>query len=326
MGNTFLEIVFKPVWKWLIGMPLEIIGILTFINPDWGNLINYPSISRIISWYWWVIAGLLVWGIGTAWEAAQKIARLREELDHVPTVKAIADNDGQALIIQHVHGDVHVEKEKKQRKPKKVQPKLSENVRKTYPNIVVTKFDSEVLTLKLITKTDNGQTVQVGQGETLERFYVEFVNRKLEGIKTEDAISIYVVVSFYNVSFKLIRIHDKPRWWTIYDPFDEKTWEPKINLEANGKPQRLFLVLRKPNQSQYFIFSRESHKVPNWIIPEFELKSKTTYICIRLSANNYDAKDIWVEMKKNGKNKPLFELLPSDPRKEVSIVVGEDAE
>ncbi len=74
MEKTFLEIIFKPAWKWLVGMPLEAIGLLTFINPDWGDAINYPAISKYIAWYWFVIVGLIIWGIATAWEATRKIS------------------------------------------------------------------------------------------------------------------------------------------------------------------------------------------------------------------------------------------------------------
>lgn len=73
MQKTFLELLFKPAWKWWVSMPLEIFGLLAFITPDWGNRLNLPSLSKIIPWYVFVIAGLIILLLATVWEAANRI-------------------------------------------------------------------------------------------------------------------------------------------------------------------------------------------------------------------------------------------------------------
>ena len=60
-------------------MPLEFVGLLTFINPDWANNLNYPSLSKVIPWYEFIILGLIIWGIATALEATKKIQELKKD-------------------------------------------------------------------------------------------------------------------------------------------------------------------------------------------------------------------------------------------------------
>lgn len=102
MGKTFVEVIFKPLWKWLISMPLEIIGLLTFINPNWGNVINYPSLSRDIPWYLFVIIGLIIWGIGTAWEAAKRI----QEKDTQTPLQNINNVGESGLFVRDNYGSI----------------------------------------------------------------------------------------------------------------------------------------------------------------------------------------------------------------------------
>ena len=99
MGRTFLEIIINPIWKWWIIMPLEIIGILAFLYPDWGDVLNYPSLSRVFPWYVWVILGLIIWGIGTALEAAKKNHE-KENQDSKSSVSIEnKNNDGQSFAV-----------------------------------------------------------------------------------------------------------------------------------------------------------------------------------------------------------------------------------
>ena len=105
MGDVFFDIVFKPIWKWWVSMPLEIVGALTFINPDWGQYLNWPQISEKIAWYWWFIAGLILRGIGTALESAK---RIKENSKNKPSVKSRAESGGQSLAIAgNVYGPIN---------------------------------------------------------------------------------------------------------------------------------------------------------------------------------------------------------------------------
>jgi hypothetical protein len=121
---------------------------------------------------------------------------------------------------------------------RRMQNKLSE-ITKTRPNIVQPNFGFEVTPLNKITQNAFGKTEHLGPGDIVERYYIEFQNKKRPKIGTEDADDVYVKISFFD-SKKVLKIHDKPRWKGHYDPFDEKTWYPEIDLKANGKPQQLY--------------------------------------------------------------------------------------
>ena len=107
MGRTFLEIIFKPVWKWLVSMPLELIGLLTFINPDWGSIINYPSISSNLAWYWLVIIGLTIWGIATAWEATKRLRDKQKDKGETKSITATESGGGNALAFRDNYGVIN---------------------------------------------------------------------------------------------------------------------------------------------------------------------------------------------------------------------------
>lgn len=71
MLRTFLEIFSGPLWKWGISIPFEIIGIISVLNPKLKDTFWSEN------WYWWVIIGLIIWGIATAFEAAKIIHEIR---------------------------------------------------------------------------------------------------------------------------------------------------------------------------------------------------------------------------------------------------------
>lgn len=194
---------------------------------------------------------------------------------------------------------------------RRMQNRLSE-LTKTKPNIIQPKFGFEVTPLNKITQNVFGKTEHLGYGDIVERYYIEFQNKKRPRIITEDADDIYVKISFFNLKH-ILKIHDKPRWKGHYDPFDEKTWYPKIDLKASGKPQQLYLAIRKQSDEKLFIFGQESHKYESFIAPNLELKEKTHYIQIELSAQNLDVINYWVKIENKSSEHPVFTLLKSRP-------------
>lgn len=312
--DAIWEIVVEMGWYWLVTIipaGMTIFGeFQDSLSPDKRSralMLIYHYLPPVV----WMIIAMIAFAI-TIIIGAKKYIK-----NHTNDIRAIDLDNSELLVIKNNYAPVTIIKDSKMNNGiTSPSNKVSQLYRETYPNIQVAGFGSEVITLKLVQKI-NGEAVQVGVGETLERFYIEFVNKKRAGIETEDAISIYVLISFYTIACKLINSDDKPRWWTVYDPFDENTWEAKINLEANEKPQQLFIVLRKKDDNQFYIFNRKSHKSPNWIIPELQLKKKSNYIHIQLKAKNIDAQDYWIRMDIKGKNKPLFEILPNSPLDEV---------
>jgi hypothetical protein len=301
------EIIIKPAWFWLVTIIPAAISIFQFFGGDESMIANVPA--RI-----WLIISATMLILTVTVSSYNYVQELNSSNQSKPkkdakknkskstTTKSRAKNGGQSVAISGNNYAPIIQESNR----------VLQSHQETLPNVQVTKFGSEVVTLKLLNKIA-GEKVQVGIGETLERFYIEFVNKKKLGVKTEDAIRVYVKVAFYTMDCRLIKSHDKPRWWVKYDPFDESTWEAEVNLEASERPMQLFLVLRKLHGSQFYIFSRQSHEVQNWIIPELELTEKSNYIHIRLSAKNLDAQDYWIQMENLDKNQPLFRLLQEAP-------------
>jgi hypothetical protein len=194
---------------------------------------------------------------------------------------------------------------------RRLQRKISA-ISKTEPNILTPVFGVEVTPLSTVRQNPFGVKEYVSPGETVERFYIEFQNKKKPNIATEDVDDVYVVVTFFDIENKL-QSFDKPRWHGHYDVFDENTWYPKINLKASGNRERLYLVIRKQNDERLYILGQESRKHPSFIAPNLELKGKLHYIRIELSAPNLDVINYWVKMENRDKEKPEFTLLKRSP-------------
>ncbi len=201
---------------------------------------------------------------------------------------------------------------KQENDKRRLQRKISE-ISKTKPNIVTPVFGVEVTPLSNVRQNPYGVREFVGPGETVERFYVEFQNKKRPNIATEDVEDVYAVVTFFDTEKKL-QSFDKPRWHGPYNVFDESTWYPKISLRASGNREQLYLAIRKQNDERLYVFGQESRKYPSFIDPNSELKGKINYIHIELSAPNLDVIDYWIKIEKKKAEKPFFTLLKKQPK------------
>ena len=52
-----------------------------FLSPEIAKQLRLGGLVAMITWYWWVIIGLFLLWIGTAWKATKKIVRLQNEID-----------------------------------------------------------------------------------------------------------------------------------------------------------------------------------------------------------------------------------------------------
>jgi hypothetical protein len=200
---------------------------------------------------------------------------------------------------------------KQENDKRRLQRKISE-LSKTKPNIQTPVFGVEVTPLSNVRQNPYGVKEFVSPGETVERFYIEFQNKKKPNVATEDVDDIYAIVTFFDAAKKL-QSFDKPRWHGPYNVFDESTWYPKISLKASGNREQLYLAIRRQNDTRIFILGQESRKYPSFIDPHLELKEKIHYIHIELSAPNLDVIDYWVKMENKKSEKPLLTLLKKQP-------------
>lgn len=192
---------------------------------------------------------------------------------------------------------------KQENDKRRLQRKISE-LSKTKPNILAPVFGVEITPLSNVRQNPYGVREFLSQGETVERFYVEFQNKKRPNVATEDVDDVYAVVTFFDAKKKL-QSFDKPRWHGPYDVFDESTWYPKISLKASGNREQLYLAIRKQNDERIYIFGQESRKYPSFIDPNLELKEKVHYIHIELSAPNLDVIDYWIKMENKMSNRQI---------------------
>ncbi|HET9906507.1 MAG TPA: hypothetical protein VFQ23_07695 [Anaerolineales bacterium] len=188
-ADVLWKIIVKPAWYWLVTIIPTAIAMYQFFGGDRNTIANISSrIWLVVA----IIAFLLTIVISTfifrnsrllLHDKTKRSGRSRNK--KALSAKSDAKDGGQSVAISgNNYAPIN--------QGSNIAPQYDHE---TQPNIEVTKFGSEVLTLKLINKIA-GQAIQIGVGETLERFYIEFVNRKKTGVKTEDAIKVYVNISF----------------------------------------------------------------------------------------------------------------------------------
>jgi hypothetical protein len=105
------------------------------------------------------------------------------------------------------------------------------SILETRPNISIGQFHNEITPIEMIAKTSSGTIIQTGRKETVERFYVEFINSKKPNVKRESADGVYVRIDFFD-SQKLAATHDKPRWWGPIGMFDQRDWYIEKNYKS----------------------------------------------------------------------------------------------
>ena len=79
MIKTFLRFLFLPLWKVIIGGLFAIIQIVVFIFPDWQPILTWPTISKWIPWYWWLIILLVFWLLSTVWEMSRELEKINKK-------------------------------------------------------------------------------------------------------------------------------------------------------------------------------------------------------------------------------------------------------
>jgi len=77
--KEFIAILLKPGLKLFFGGFMGIVSAIVFFAPDWQPFLSWPTLSKFLAWYWWLILGLLVLWLATAWEAAKKISDIKKE-------------------------------------------------------------------------------------------------------------------------------------------------------------------------------------------------------------------------------------------------------
>lgn len=88
--STFLDILLRPIWKWVFVVPFQIVGWLSYFRPD---IVENPSINALLdwmAWYWWVIIGLLIAIIWGAIQATQ--VKLALENGSTPSQDIVREN------------------------------------------------------------------------------------------------------------------------------------------------------------------------------------------------------------------------------------------
>jgi hypothetical protein len=85
--KEFLSIIFKAVWTWIIGGVFIVIGIAVFFCPDLGLILNWPSMSQKLPWWFWVSIAFFIVSLGMAWEAASRIRKEPPELKQLGAIR-----------------------------------------------------------------------------------------------------------------------------------------------------------------------------------------------------------------------------------------------
>src|SRR6266545_2332026 len=85
--KDFLSIVFKPVWTWIVGGVFAVIGLIVFFFPDLGLILNWPSMSNVLPWYFWLSIAIFIWALGVAAEAASRIRKEPPELSELGIIR-----------------------------------------------------------------------------------------------------------------------------------------------------------------------------------------------------------------------------------------------
>jgi hypothetical protein len=85
--KEFLSVIFKPIWTWIIGGFFAIIGVAIFFIPDLGLILNWPSLSKSLPWYFWLSIALFIWSLGIAWESVSRIRKEPTELKKLGDIR-----------------------------------------------------------------------------------------------------------------------------------------------------------------------------------------------------------------------------------------------
>lgn len=81
MGNnkarSFFYNLIHPIWQFVSGILLTVYGIFALIRDEFlpkelAEKLRIGGIIKMIAWYWWVISGLLILWVGTAWNSSKR--------------------------------------------------------------------------------------------------------------------------------------------------------------------------------------------------------------------------------------------------------------
>jgi len=98
-AKKFMSIILTPT---LWGKLSTLYGVFAFIRDEWLPLdtaekLRLGGIFRMIEWHWFVIAGLVLWGAGVAWEAARINKEKESDKEKNNAITATESGGGNAL-------------------------------------------------------------------------------------------------------------------------------------------------------------------------------------------------------------------------------------
>ena len=179
-------------------------------------------------------------------------------------------------------------------------------------------WDTKTEILPSISSSDApSESLKTIKGPHVERWYIKFRNKKKKGIKIVDTLPIHAIIFVFNTDCHIQNTlsHERPFWRGTKPPYIE---EKPVILRASGEPEQLCLLIRKQDESKYFIFSKNCYDHGTRSLDPFQEKHEliydTCYISIQLTAGNLDIEPIWIKFINRGeKVPPKFDLLINNP-------------
>ena len=144
-------------------------------------------------------------------------------------------------------------------------------------------------------------------GKTIQRYFVKFRNKKIEGKGIKDADDVHAKVQFYSKKTGLLILsHEKPRWLD-YQPHE------RIKISTSLKTEGLYLVAREKGYKKLYVFNQDSYSPNLESIEPFqknlELKEDEYYIHVMLGFDG-SFHSYWfflINPKKD--KKPIFSVI-----------------
>lgn len=272
--REFFRIIFQPVWKWVIEILVGIIGLVVFFYPKLQVYLNWPKVSPLLPWYWWVIIGTIVWALATAWEAARVVSAFKDKRASV-SIKGIASSFHSLALVW-----------------------LSPSVFDSNPKPTL------VLRGSMPLRSDN-----LKKGDSVipdtEFLHVDFINNRTRKAEIPTAHRIRAWVTFFSAQTKHIT-HEFPGRWEGIEPNHDgiSTWKNsdkdesilEVDIPSDGfTRRRLNIAVRFDNTS--FAFNNDWYKMVRAEV--FALPEKQYYVRIQFGGENIEPSEYWLELINN---------------------------
>jgi len=285
-ARNFASIVFKPIWKLVFAGPPFLYGWFALIRDDFlpqelSGKLRLGGVFSMIDWYWWVIAGLFVWGSATALEAAKRITKLSLLQPNIET-------DG----IEEEEFQIYV-REYKKTKNRNASVIISRS-------FTVGESDDDYNYTKIpIPKANANFRIMSKPDGLFVRYYLCLKNIGHKGINPSDTEYLHAKFVYFDWNGNELFRHEEPFW-------QDKPRSASVKLIANGNPEKLCIAIRKKEDSQLYAFCSNKSYPKNSLEPIQEnlLLGDDIIIKVQLCAGNIkDMNPIWIETLHGGMSK-----------------------